>query len=146
MPVCVSCGVYLRNHRNHLEPSYRKLLKRHLNGGNVVFFSISNICDNMRLDASGRRMWRQSTSTNTLHCLCKTKMQMHSHSCSHTIISIIKTLIIQSDSRLSQYLDREDFLCKSLSSVCSLALIKYTSNTHLHLLSYRHQSSFSSGT
>lgn len=55
-------------------------------------------------------MWRQSTSTIILHCLCKTKTQWHSHSCSrtNTTISIIRTRIIQSDSSLPQYLDRED--------------------------------------
>lgn len=86
--------------------SSSRLLKRHFNRGTVFCFIIYT-CD--ETGCKWQKYAEQSTSRAILHCLCKTKTQLHSHSCSHTniIISISRTLIIQPDSSQPQYLDRE---------------------------------------
>lgn len=73
--------------------------------------------------------WRHSSCAITLRCLRETKTQLHSHSRSHTntTISIIRAIIIQPDSSLPQYLDREDSSVqknKSSPSTCSPAFSK----------------------
>lgn len=104
----------------------------------------------MKPDASGRSMWRQSTSTNILHCQCKTQnanaftqLQSYKHNIFH-----LKTLIIQSDSSLPQFLDREDSSVQKFTFNVqpSINNCKCTSNTHLHLLSNIPQPCFSSKT
>lgn len=75
---CV-CSVYL----NLLKTIYRKLLKRHLNRG---FFFFSSIISDITRDSMlvAEVCGDNPHLQNILHCLRKTKMQMHSHSCSHT--------------------------------------------------------------
>ena len=91
--------------------TYRKLLKRHLNRGSdsSFFYRYNHLWYYMTLDAEvcGHNPHLQTYST----VKCKTKTQTaFTQSYKHNIFLShrLKTLIIQPDSSLPQFLDRED--------------------------------------